>query len=79
VVIPGESANQVVAVRFRDRKILVRHRVTTMGAGYSDWYEESRVENAEERPAEPPQPIQLALPGVDWQSCLTSSYLLDSY
>jgi DNA-directed RNA polymerase subunit RPC12/RpoP len=52
---------------------------TLMGAGYSDWYEESRVESAEERPAEPPQPIQLALPGVDWQSCRTSSYLLDSY
>jgi hypothetical protein len=50
-----------------------------MGAGYSDWYEERRIESAEERPAKPPQPIQLELPGVAWQSCVASSYLLDSY
>jgi hypothetical protein len=50
-----------------------------MGAGYRDWCEESWIESAEERPTQPPQPTQLALPGVDWQSCVASSYLLDSY
>lgn len=49
------------------------------GSDFYDWYLETAVEGAKETEPQPPQPVQLHLPGIQVELTGAESYLVDSY